>query len=141
MGKKQGDFLMASRDLNDLSPAMQPLARKHIAECAKQGIDLLIYCTYRPDDEQNAAYACGRTAPGKIITNCRGGQSKHNKKTADGKPASDAYDCVPCVGGKPQWADAKLYLKVGQIAESIGLTWAGRWTGSLKETAHMQLGA
>ena len=49
-----------------------------------------------------------------------------------------AFDFVPMVAGKPQWADAALYRKVGVIAESVGLEWAGRWTGSLRETAHCQ---
>jgi peptidoglycan L-alanyl-D-glutamate endopeptidase CwlK len=41
------------------------------------------------------------------------------------------------VGSKPQWGDAALYLKCGQIAESVGLEWAGRWK-TFKETAHCQ---
>lgn len=129
---------MASRDLNDLHPSIHPLAIKHQAACLAEGIDLLIYCTYRSNDEQNACYAQGRTAPGNIVTNCRGGQSKHNN-TEGGKPASLAYDCVPCIGGKPQWNDTKLYAKVGAIGESVGLKWAGRWSGKLKETAHFEV--
>lgn len=31
-----------------------------------------------------------------------------------------------------------LYETCGKIAESLGLEWAGRWTGSLRETAHCQ---
>jgi peptidoglycan L-alanyl-D-glutamate endopeptidase CwlK len=118
---------------------MQALAIKHIVLCAANNIDLLIYCTYRSAEEQNTAYACGRTTAGKIITNCKGGQSKHNRTTATGAPCADAYDCVPLLQGKPQWADSKLYLQVGTLGESIGLKWAGRWVGSLKETAHFEI--
>lgn len=130
---------MPSRDIKDLSQKMQTLAAAHLAACAAQGIDLLIYCTYRSPAEQDAAYACGRTVSGAIITNCRGGQSKHNHTTLAGKPASDAYDCVPLLHGKPQWADRALYERVGKLGESIGLTWAGRWTGKLRETAHFEI--
>lgn len=130
---------MASRDLKDLSPQMQKLAAAHIATCAAQGIDLLIYCTYRSVAEQDAAYACGRTVAGAVITNCRGGQSKHNTKSPSGVPAASAYDCVPLVSGKAQWNDKTLYARVGALGESIGLTWAGRWTGKLREQAHFEV--
>lgn len=129
---------MSSRKLTDLRKDLQELAIKHVEECAKQGVDLLIYCTYRSGQEQDMLYAQGRTTPGKIVTNARAGQSKHNNTTKD-LPAALAYDCVPCIAGKPQWSDTKLYAKVGLIGESLGLKWAGRWTGKLKETAHFEI--
>lgn len=130
---------MASRDLKDLSINLKSLAERHIAECKIAGIDLLIYCTYRSCKEQDDLYAIGRTKSGAKVTNARGGQSRHNTATASGTPASMAYDCVPMINGKPQWGDSKLYMKVGQIGEALGLKWAGRWTGSLKETAHFEI--
>lgn len=129
---------MSSRDLNDLRSDIKAMAMRHIAECKISGIELLIYCTYRSPKEQNDLYACGRTISGNKVTNCRGGESKHNNED-NGRPSALAYDCVPCIGGKPQWSDQKLYMKVGQIGEAIGLKWAGRWTGSLKETAHFEV--
>jgi peptidoglycan L-alanyl-D-glutamate endopeptidase CwlK len=130
---------MASRDLNDLSPHCRELAIKFQAGCIADGLDILIYCTYRSSKEQDELYACGRTKVGKKVTNCRGGQSNHNHVDALGKPAADAFDFVPMLHGKPQWGDAVLYGKAGKIAESVGLRWAGRWTGSLKETAHCEI--
>jgi peptidoglycan L-alanyl-D-glutamate endopeptidase CwlK len=78
---------------------------------------------------QNALYAQGRTTPGKIVTNAKGGQSFHNYGVA--------FDFVPIVGGKAQWNDVALFTKCGEIAESIGLEWAGRWV-KFKELAHCQ---
>lgn len=121
---------MASRELSDLEPETQALAKQFLQKCTDAGIDVLIYCTYRSINEQNIIYAQGRTSPGKIVTNARGGQSWHNWKRA--------FDFVPLVGGKPAWNATDLYKKCGVIGESLGLEWAGRWTGSLKETAHMQ---
>jgi len=121
---------MASRSLDDLNPIVREKAQLFVSTCALQGIDILIYCTYRSEEEQNVLYAQGRTTPGKIVTNARGGESFHNFHLA--------FDWVPVVGGKPQWSDTKLYLKAGIIAESVGLEWAGRWAGSLRETAHCQ---
>ncbi len=121
---------MASRDLKDLLPVVEGKARDFLAECKKAGIDVLIYCTYRSVKEQDELYAIGRTLPGKIITNARGGQSWHNFRAA--------FDFVPMINGKPQWGSKSLYTRCGTIAESLDLEWAGRWTGSLKETAHCQ---
>lgn len=121
---------MSSRSLSDLRPPVQAKAQAFQLACARQGLDVLIYCTYRSREEQDALYALGRTKPGKVVTNARADQSFHN--------FGCAFDFVPMVGGKPQWADKTLYLKAGLIAESVGLEWAGRWSGSLRETAHCQ---
>lgn len=121
---------MASRSLDDLAPPAKERALAFTAACTKAGIDVLIYCTHRSAAEQDELYALGRTKPGKIVTNARGGDSWHNHRAA--------FDFVPLVNGKPAWNDAVLYARCGKIAESVGLEWSGRWTGKLKETAHCQ---
>lgn len=121
---------MASRSLDDLLPVVKRKAEEFRKLCADQGMDILIYCTLRTWEEQDGLYAQGRTKPGKIVTNARGGESFHNHRCA--------FDFVPMVAGKPAWGDTNLYRKAGVIAESVGLEWAGRWTGSLRETAHCQ---
>ena len=125
--------MISSRSLGTLDPAVRIKAEAHVAACAKVGIDLLIYCTYRDFECQDALYAQGRTAPGKVVTNARAGESFHNWRCA--------YDCVPLLNGKPAWGDTELYLAVGKLGEQQGLTWAGRWTGKLRETAHFQYSA
>ena len=121
---------MASRSLDDLVPPARERAVLFQTTCALYGMDILIYCTYRSEEEQDDLYAQGRTKPGRIVTNARGGESWHNHRCA--------FDFVPLVAGKPAWDDANLYRKAGVIAESVGLEWAGRWKGSLRETAHCQ---
>ena len=121
---------MASRSLKDLTPAMQLKAEAFIEACDTAGIDVLIYCTLRTGAEQDDLYKIGRTIPGKIVTNARAGQSLHN--------TGQAFDFVPMIHGKPQWGDSVLYARCGIIGEGIGMEWAGRWTGKLRETAHMQ---
>lgn len=122
--------MISSRKLDDLCPIVYKLAIAHIEACKEEGIDLLIYCTYRDYEAQNAEYAKGRTAPGAKVTNARGGESYHNFHCA--------YDAVPLVNGKAQWANNELLQKVGILGEKVGLEWAGRWTGKLKETVHFQ---
>jgi peptidoglycan LD-endopeptidase CwlK len=128
---------MASRSLDDLHPDVKIMAERHAHLCSVHGIDLLIYCTYRSNDEQAAEYAKGRTAPGKIVTYAKPGQSKHNH-TINGRPAALAYDAVPLVGGKAAWSDAALLQRMGELGEQAGLEWAGRWK-KFKEAVHFQV--
>jgi peptidoglycan L-alanyl-D-glutamate endopeptidase CwlK len=120
----------SSRNLNDLLPEVREAALRHIELCSKEGIDLLVYCTYRNDAAQAVEYAKGRSAPGRITTNARPGESMHNWRAA--------YDCVPLINGKADW-DSKRWPLIGQLGEDAGLAWAGRWSGKLKETAHFEL--
>ena len=124
---------MASRSIDDLNEHMRELTVKFLDGCLREKIDVLIYCTLRSNEEQDSLYARGRTKPGNLVTNARAGQSSHNP---DSKNKARAFDCVPLLHGKPQWNDAETYLRMGEIAESVGLKWAGRWTGRLREVAH-----
>jgi peptidoglycan L-alanyl-D-glutamate endopeptidase CwlK len=121
--------MINSRKLEDLHPKVKLLCERFVASCAKQNIDVLITSTYRDGESQNALYAQGRTAPGKIVTKAKAGQSFHNWKCA--------FDFVPIVNGKAQWNDTALFTKCGEIAEAVGLEWAGRWK-TFKELAHCQ---
>jgi peptidoglycan L-alanyl-D-glutamate endopeptidase CwlK len=129
---------MASRSLDDLYPRMKERTLAFLERCKAEGIDVLIYCTYRSNTEQNDLYEQGRTLPGKRVTNARGGQSAHNF-TLDGKPAAKAFDCVPLRGGKPMWsASDPLWKELGRIGKSVGLDWAGNWR-TFREFPHFQL--
>jgi len=121
--------MINSRKIEDLLPIVDKKCRLFIAECRKQGIDILITSTYRDNASQNALYAQGRTQPGKIVTNAQAGQSYHNYRCA--------FDFVPIINGKAQWDDLYTFKECGTIAESVGLEWAGRWK-TFKELAHCQ---
>lgn len=131
---------MSSRKLTDLHPQMQPMVTRFLANARAAGIDLLVTCTYRSNEEQAALYAIGRTKPGRIVTNAKPGRSTHNN-TLNGKPAALAVDVVPLRGGKPVWgtagADGALWRQVGELGEKVGLEWAGRWT-TFREYPHFQ---
>jgi peptidoglycan L-alanyl-D-glutamate endopeptidase CwlK len=105
------------------------MCSEFINRCKAEGIDVIITSTYRDAESQNKLYAQGRTEPGKKVTNAKAGQSFHNWRVA--------FDFVPIVGGKAIWNDDALWAKCGEIAEGVGLEWAGRWT-KFKETAHCQ---
>ena len=126
-----------SRSLNDLHPAMQPLAAEFLNNCKAAGIDLLVTCTWRSGAEQDALYAQGRTTPGSIVTRAKAGQSKHNHTLA-GRPASLALDVVPLRLGKPVWAASDaIWQDIGRIGKACGLEWAGEWT-RMREFPHFQ---
>jgi len=127
---------MSNRSIEDLNDTVRRAAIVHKQLCAAEGIELLIYCTKRSNDEQDALYAIGRSKPGRIVTNARAGQSAHNPGI-DGYAA--AYDCCPMIAGKPMWdANHPSWAVIGRCGEEAGLVWSGRWTGKLREVAHFQ---
>lgn len=130
---------MPSRSLEDLHPLLKPIAKKFIAQCRTQGIELLVICTYRTDAEQNALYAQGRTTPGKIVTNApAGGKAPHNF-SVNGIPASRAFDAVPVRLGKLVWnTKDPVWNVLGKMAVGLGLDWGGNWK-SLKDYDHFEL--
>ena len=121
--------MINSRDIEQLHPIVAAMTTKFIAECKKEGIDVLITSTYRDNESQNALYAQGRTTKGNRVTNAKGGQSFHNYRVA--------FDFVPIVNGKADWNNLKTFERCGIIGEKLGLEWAGRWK-SFKEYAHLQ---
>lgn len=122
--------MINSRNLDDLLPAVKVRVEKFINSAKDAGIDLLVTSTYRDNESQNALYAQGRTAAGRIVTNAKGGQSFHNYRCA--------VDVVPLLNGKPVWdAENDIWQKVGDFGIAAGLEWAGNWT-KFREMPHFQ---
>ena len=125
--------MLSSRSLSDLLPPARDRAEVFLARARAEGIELLVTSTFRDHESQAALYAQGRSAPGRIVTNARPGQSLHNWRVA--------LDVVPLRAGKPVWgttgADGQLWARVGAIGEAWGLEWAARWK-SFPEFAHFQ---
>ncbi len=151
---------MPSREIRDLSPAMQVLHNKFMDKCRrdpwflKNGITVLVTCTYRSREEQAKVYAQGRTAPGRIVTYAKPGKSKHNFTDHHGEPAAEAFDVVPLRYGKPIWGtggnginddptdddtnDMEAWQRVGAHAVAVGLKWYGSPDSPFREFPHMQ---
>jgi len=122
--------MVNSRSLEDLDPMVKDLAKQLISACLGQNIDLLITSTYRDFECQTVLYQKGRQTPGVIVTNARAGESFHNYRLA--------LDFCPLEDGKCAWNDSAAFTRVGVLAEGLGMQWAGRWMGALRELAHVQ---
>ncbi len=122
---------MSSRSISDLHPLFQGKVHEFEDAARAAGLDVLIYCTYRDRAGQDELYSHGRTAPGKIVTNARAGQSAHNFGLA--------FDGVPMIHGKPMWDEKhEAWQTYGHVASAVGLEWAGTWV-SMKEFPHIQM--
>lgn len=138
---------MPSRSLDDLDPELKEVCMEFVEQCAEHKINILVYCTYRSNEEQDKEYAKGRTISsgirvtksrpfGATVTDLKGGQSKHNV-TINGKPAARAFDCVPTQGGIAQWNNLAAYEIMGEIGRGLNLEWGGEWLK--KDRPHFQL--
>lgn len=154
---------MASREISLLHPEMRERTE---AWLSKTPVQVLVYCTVRDPWEQAVLYAQGRNAeqiesgvarlralgleanaktlesqqpkPGKRVTNAPPGLSFHQPAWLRGQYGALALDFVPVIGGKPLWNDMVRYEQAAIAAESVGLSWAGRWS-TFREFPHLQL--
>lgn len=114
--------------IGKLHPKIRDDFRASINECDRKGMKVRLASGYRSFEEQRKIYAKGRTAPGKIISMAKPGQSYHNYALAG--------DVVEIKGGKALWKNPN-WDKIGGIFEKHGFTWGGRWTKFL-DRPHMQ---
>lgn len=123
--------MLNSRNVNDLHPYVAKLALELKAACALQGIEIIFTQTLRDSEYQDSLYAQGRTKPGKVVTNAKGGQSMHNFGLA--------FDVVPVDDSRqPIWDDrSHLWNLIGAEGKRLGLEWGGDWV-SLKDKPHFQ---
>ncbi|MET0439142.1 MAG: M15 family metallopeptidase [Devosia sp.] len=129
---------MSSRDISELHPVVRAKCEAHMKACAAAGMPIRITATYRSVAEQNALYAQGRSKPGKIVTNAKGGTSYHNFRLA--------YDGVPeKLLALDNWGDNKkdqavanaAWALYGKLAKEQGLEWGGEWR-TIKDRPHCQ---
>ena len=116
--------MITSRALHDLLPHVAELAQAFIEKCNDAGVSIIITSTYRDVEAQDALYAQHPK-----VTNAKGGESFHQYRVA--------FDFVPLSNGKPVWDDYRLFKRCGEIGESLGLEWAGRFH-SFPESCHFQ---
>ena len=105
-------------NLDLIYPPFLALYLDTLAACKARGVVYFATFGTRTYEEQNALYAQGRTAPGKIVTNARGGQGAHNFGLAtDSTHDSDADETN---GLQPDWK-AENYTVLREEGEKRGL--------------------
>lgn len=144
--------------ISSLSREIQERCRLFLSRCASAGLPVAINETYRDRTTQMIYYMQGRLdvhnnknivaefnalrkqyglweipaedALSKVITWTL--YSKH----MEGK----AFDAVPTKNGKAWWnAPNDVWLKMGTIGESVGLSWGGRWPDRKKDSPHFEI--
>jgi peptidoglycan LD-endopeptidase CwlK len=117
--------------LKKVHPELANRVRMVIDKMAQGGVQLEVVQGLRTIAEQDALFAQGRTKPGKVVTNARGGKSNHNYGLA--------VDLVPFSNGKPNWdAPNSIWMAIGAEAEKLGLEWGGQWKKFI-DRPHVQL--
>jgi hypothetical protein len=116
-----------SRKLDDLSDRFKPKAFEFLARLTEAGVQVLIVDSLRTPEEHAANLMSGTSATA---------LSKHLDGRSRGLPhrGSDALDVCPyeqyLLHGpdKLQWDPTDpIWKRIGEIAESLGLRWGGRW--------------
>jgi peptidoglycan LD-endopeptidase CwlK len=121
--------------LSQVHPALAAKIRSVAATMEANGVELRVVQALRTKAEQDALYAQGRTTPGKIVTDARGGYSMHNYGLA--------VDMVPGVKGvtpwTPNWKEADPdFVTMINLCEAQGLIAGARWV-HLPDFDHFQM--
>lgn len=123
-----------------LSPTHKAAAEALIDFAYMHGVPIVITQGLRTIADQDALYAQGRTKPGSIVTNAKGGYSYHNFGVAidfalllpDGKSVSWDMKRDGDCDGIADWDE------VVADAKRIGWSWGGDWH-SFKDYPHFEI--
>ncbi len=111
--------MINSRSIEDLNVVLQRGAKEFLRRCENKGLEVLITQTLRDSEYQDYLYAQGRTEPGSIVTNARGGESYHN--------FGMAFDICKNIKGQ-EYSDLEFFDKCGAIWTEMGGKWGGNFT-------------
>jgi peptidoglycan L-alanyl-D-glutamate endopeptidase CwlK len=129
-----------------LHPSARPKITAFLEEAQgaaeKQGLLYIAISGLRSWEEQEALYAKGRTAPGRIVTNARPGSSMHNFGLAAdfGVFQSNGKTNTYLDGGTPaqQRVADKMHREAAVIGKRHGLRWGGDFR-SIYDAPHFEL--
>jgi peptidoglycan LD-endopeptidase CwlK len=122
----------AESKLAGVHPTVREKAIELVKRAHAKGINVLITQGLRTIAEQNELYAQGRTKPGKVVTNARGGYSYHNFGLAFDIVIQNADGSLCWNTGDKRWQT------VGALGKSLGLEWGGGWR-KFPDYPHFQL--
>lgn len=123
-----------------LHPKIISATQALLTEAHNQGLNVCMFCGYRPPEEQDKLFALGRTVKnpdgisdekpmGRIVTKARAFQSWHQFGLA--------VDIV-FKNNNGDWTwNSNQWNKLGEIGKNFGFTWGGDWT--FKDFPHFQM--
>ncbi len=116
-----------ARKLEATDPELREKLSRILAQLRAEGWPTKLFYTWRSTETQAELRARGTGAA----------QSKHTA-TRHGRPASRAADVVHAVDGWEGPRAHEFFMRLGELAESEGLRWGGRWTDPY-DPAHVEL--
>lgn len=125
---------MRLSDTKLLMPELAVIIDQMLAIARKDGLCVSVFETLRSDERQEQLYRQGRSMPGPIVTKARAGSSWHNYGLA-----VDFAFHEHVVTPKVQWTWNGNWQRLGEIGESLGLTWLGAKGSIFPEAPHFQL--
>lgn len=126
-----GDLANARSEkvIERLHPRVRPYARALFFKAREHGLTINIISGLRSYAEQDALYEQGRTRPGNVVTNARGGYSNHN--------FGIAFD-IGLFERNEYLGESPMYKAVGTLGVELGLEWGGNWK-TIVDQPHYQL--
>lgn len=134
-----------SRDINSLVPVVREKLLRLQALAGQEGIEFATVYTLRTEAEQHALFAQGRKTLDEV---------NRLRKEAGLAPITEgenrivtrlltsvhmfgcAFDVAVLKEGRIDWQDIASYERLGEIGESIGLRWGGRF--SFRDWGHFE---
>lgn len=128
----------AKKKLEGVHPVVKEKALKLVENSYKRGVCIAITQGYRSIEEQNELYAQGRTKPGKIVTNAKGGDSYHNYGLAiDFCLIINDKQYVWDIDGDFDGDKKADWMEVVEEAKKLGFEWGGDFK-RFKDYPHFQ---
>jgi peptidoglycan L-alanyl-D-glutamate endopeptidase CwlK len=122
------EYKPTSNSISSLSPHVGQLVQKFLDLTKANNLDVRIISAFRSWNDSDKLYAQGRTAPGEIASNARGGESYHNWGLA--------FDAAPFENGVIS-SDIEKFKAMGRLGQQAGLEWGGSFK-DLVDYPHFQ---
>lgn len=135
--QSRGGSAMSSADrLMGVHPRLIDAVDRIMQAMRELGFQMMVTDGVRTVAQQQALYAKGRTAPGRIVTKADGVVHRSNHQLHD-DGLGHAVDCCFVVDGKPSWDESQPWPLYGEMVKALGLRWGGDW--STPDRPHVEL--
>lgn len=124
--------------IGGLHPEVEKKSEKLVEKAEDKDIDIRITSGFRTEQLQDALYAQGRTTPGSIVTNAKGGESYHNYGLAVDFVIEDGNDLIWDLEYDGNDNDKSDWKEVAEIAKDLGFEWGGDWDDFV-DYPHLQM--